>query len=231
MSLRRARIRRGMTLIEVMVSLAILGMMVLSIWQSFKGTTKGIESTEEVQKHYSIIRNGLARMTSELSMAYLSFNRPLDDPKHYTYFEGIDGFEEDELTFSAFAHQRIRKDSNESDQSVIRYELQPDPDDRSRTHLYRRESRRLDGELPEDLENFYPAYVVIEDVVAFDVKYWDNREEDWIDEWRTTRVDSQPDRLPQRVWIKLEVKTPGGDIEEFHTQVPLMMQERIDLSK
>lgn len=227
---RERRGQRGMTLIEVMISLTVMGMMLVSIWSGFKGTIKGMEVSEEIQFRYSTVRGGMSRMVTELSMAYLSFNRPLDDEKHYTLFEGRDGFDADSVTFSAFAHQRIRKDSDESDQSVIQYFVEEDPDDKSRSHLYRRESRRLTGDRPEDLENFFPAYILIEDVVKFDVKYWDPRDMEWRDEWATMRVDMQPDRLPDRMKIMLVIRD-GDDEVEFHNQVVPLMQEKIDLSK
>lgn len=227
----RPRRTRGMTLIEVMISMAVLTMMVASVYSGFRGTLRGMETAEEVQLRYSIIRNGLARMTSELSMAYLSFNRPLDDNKHYTLFEGRDSFEQDDVTFSAFAHLRVRKDANESDQALIQYFLQPDPEDSSRTHLYRRESRRLTGDRPEDMHQFFPAYVLIEDVKAFDVKYWDDRQEEWVDEWATMRVDMHPDRLPQRVKIRVGIEDSDEEMLYFTAQTALLMQERIDLGK
>lgn len=231
--MRRASHRsRGMTLIEVMISLAVLGMMVVSLWSSFSGTIKGIETTEELQKRYSIVRNGLARMTSELSMSYLSLNRSLvNDQKHYTLFEGRDNFETDSLTFSTFSHLRVRKDANESDQTVIQYFVEKDPEDGDVSHLYRRESRRLTGDTPEQMEEFFAAYIVVEDVVSFDVKYWDDRQFEWIDEWRTMKVDMQPDRLPQRVKLEIGVRDLDGDVIPFTAQAVIMMQERVDLSK
>jgi general secretion pathway protein J len=228
----RSRVRHmaGMTLIEVMISLAVLGMLMVSVWSSFNGTLRAMEVAEDIQSRYSIVRNGLVRMESELSMTYLSFNRPLDDDRHYTLFEGRDQGDSDSLTFSSFAHLRVRKDANESDQSVIQYSLEADPDDRSRVHLFRRESRRLTGDRPEDLPRYFPAYVLVEDVVSFDVKYWNPQLLDWQDEWRTTALDFQPDRLPPRVKIRLGVRD-GGDVVYFTTQVVLMMQEKIDLSR
>lgn len=225
-----SRRMRGMTLIEVMISLAVLGMLMVSVWSSFKGTLRAMEVSEELQNRYSIVRNGLLRMESELSMAYLSFNRPLDDTKHYTLFEGRDSFESDSVTFSAFAHLRVRKDADESDQSVIQYFLEADPKDKDRVHLWRRESRRLTGDRPEDMERFFPAYVLVEDVVTFDVKYWNTQDLDWQDEWRTTAVDYQPDRLPPRIKIRLGVQD-GDEVVYFTTQVVLMMQEKIDLAR
>lgn len=228
---RSPRTSLGMTLIEVMISLAVLGMIVVSVWSSFNGTVRGMETSEEVQKRYGIIRNGLARLTSEISMTYLSYNRPPDDPLHYTYFEGRNELGNDSLTFSSFAHLRVRKDANESDQSIIQYFVAPDPEDGQRSHLYRRESRHLVGLKVEDLADYYPAYVVIEDVLEFELKYWDVRQLEWLDEWRTTKVDMQPDRIPERVRIKIVVRDVDGDPLEFHTQAVTMMLERIDLGK
>ncbi|MCX4242954.1 type II secretion system protein GspJ [Paraliomyxa miuraensis] len=224
---------RGLTLIEVMVSLAVLAMLMISVWSSFKGTLRAMEVSEQIQDRYAIVRNGMLRMETELSMAYLSLNQieaAINFSKYYTLFEGRDEFDSDSVTFSAFAHLRMRKDANESDQSVIQYFLGSDPEDKSRTHLYRRESRRLTGDRPEDMERFFPAYVLVEDVVSFDVQYWDPTKIEWVDEWRTTANDYQPNRLPTRVKIKLGVQD-GDDVVYFGTQVPLMMQEPIDLSK
>ncbi len=219
-----------MTLIEVMISMAVLSMLMVSVWSSFNGTLKAMEVAEEIQDRYSIVRNGVLRMEAELSMAYLSFNRPIDDQLNYTLFEGRDSFESDSITFSAFAHLRVRKDANESDQAVIQYFLEADPEDKDRVHLYRRESRRLTGDLPENLDQYFPAYILVEDVVSFNVEYWNNKDLEWQDEWRTTAIDQQPDRLPERVKLQIGVKD-GEDVVLFTTQVPLMMQEKIDLSK
>ena len=225
------RRQRGMTLIEVMVAVAIMTMMIAGVWASFRGTVRGMKATEAIQTRYGMIRNAMGTMSRELSMAYLSFNRPSSEIKHYTLFEGRDGFDADSLTFSSFAHLRIRKDANESDQSVIQYFLAKDPKDASRTHLYRRETKRLTGDLPERLENYYPAYVLCEDVKEIDFKYWDVRKIEWVDEWRTTQKDLHPDRLPTRVKMTMKIKDQTGKLVSYTTQVPLFMQEKIDLSK
>lgn len=229
----RDRKQHGMTLVEVMIALAVLSMMLASVWSSFRGTMTGLETSEKLQTRYSIIRNGLARITSDLSMAYLSFNRMSAETRHFTYFEGRDSFEDDSLTFSTFSHLRIRKDANESDQTVVQYFLADDPEDKSRKHLFRREARRLTGDLPERLEDYFPAYVLVEDVVGFDVKYWDIQKEEWIDEWATMRTDMQPDRLPPRVRIMLKVKDFDEDAEplQFVAQAIIPMQEKVDLGK
>jgi hypothetical protein len=69
-------------------------------------------------------------------------------------------------------------------------------------------------------------------VKTFDVKYWDVKKLDWVDEWRTTKLDMHPDRLPERVKITLGIhdKVAGKDVK-YVTQTLLMMQEKLDFSK
>ena len=138
-------------------------MMMTSVWASFKSTMRGVQRNRVLQERAQTIRGALSRISSELSMSYLSFNRPLDEQRHFTLFEGRDEFERDNVTFSTFAHLRLRQDANESDQAVIQYFVAGDPEDRSRQHLYRRESRRLMGDLPADMEDYLPAYIARED--------------------------------------------------------------------
>ncbi|MBK8236985.1 MAG: prepilin-type N-terminal cleavage/methylation domain-containing protein [Deltaproteobacteria bacterium] len=226
----RRRHQRGITLIEVMIALAVLSMIVVSVWSGFRGTMSGMQATEEIQNRYAIVRNGLTRMQSELMMTYLSHNRPLDDVRQYTLLDGVDNSSRDDLTFSTFAHLRMRKDANESDQCVLQYFIEKDPQDPQRTHLFRRESRRRTEDKADQLDEYFPAYVMIEDVEEFDVKYWDDRQREWLDEWRTTRNDMQPDRLPTRIKMKLVVKD-GSDRVTFTAQAALPMQEKIDLGK
>jgi general secretion pathway protein J len=227
---RRFRHSMGMTLIEIMISLTVLSMIVVSVWSSFRGTLDGMAATETVQLRYSIVRNGLVRMQSEIEMAYLSFNRPLDDVRHYTLFDVADNGKRDDLTFSSFAHLRVRKDANESDQTVLQYFIEKDPEDSSRTHLYRRETRRLTGDRADQFDEYFPAYVLIEDVEEFEVEAFDDRQREWLNAWRTTKNDMQPDRLPQRVRIKLKVRD-GDLLVPFTMQAVIPMQEKIDLGK
>jgi general secretion pathway protein J len=227
----RAARERGMTLLEIMVALAVLSMMLVSVWSGLQGTLRGMELTSKIQDRYSGVRNGMSRMVDELGHAYLSFNRPVGETRHFTLFEGRDNGTADSVTFSNFAHLRIRRDADESDQCVIQYFLEEDAEDSSRTHLYRRETRRLTGDRPEDLAQFAPAFVLIEDVVHFDVKYWDATREEWLDDWATMRTDGQADRLPPRIKLEIGVEDGDGEVEYFVTQAKTVLIEKIDLSR
>lgn len=222
---------KGMTLIEVLVAMGILSVMMFGVWRSFSATMVATERTTIIQERYSTIRNAMDRMAAEVSTAYLSFNRSPAEVRHFTLFEGRTSTKGDSLTFSSFAHLRIRRDANESDQTVLQYFLAQDPTDSSRQHLYRRESTRLTGDLPEDLRRYAPAYVMCEDVESLEFEYWDPLRLDWVDEWRTTSAEAQADRLPPRVKITLGIMNDDREIEYFTTQSLLPMQEKLDLSK
>jgi general secretion pathway protein J len=225
------RRQRGMTLVEVIVAMAIVTVMMLSVWRSFSATVTATEMTVAIQVRYANVRNSMDRMSAELSTAYLSFNRQPQETKHFTLFEGRTSTNGDSVTFSSFGHLRVRRDSNESDQSLIQYFLESDPEDSSRQHLYRRETKRLTGDLPEYLNRYAPAYVLCEDVESIEFRYWDPVRREWLKEWRTTSVDQQPDRLPPRVEIKLGIMNDDREIQYFVTQTTLPMQEKIDLGK
>jgi general secretion pathway protein J len=228
----RRRRSRGLTLIEILVAMAVMTMMTVSVWTSFRTTAQSMRYAEQLQVRYAIIRNSMSRMAAELSMAYLSFNRPADEDRHFTLFDGRDQFTLDNVTFSSFSHVRMRKDANESDQSVIQYFVERDPKDPSRTHLFRRESRRLTGDIPDKMIELFPAYIFCEDIKSFDVKYWDVKKNEWVDEWRTTKQDMQPDRLPERVKITLGIMDPNlGKEVKYTVQTLLFMQEKLDFSK
>jgi len=228
---RVGRKQRGTTLIEVMVALAIISMMMVTVWTAFRNTVHAIEQSETQQLRERTIRNAMHRMCIELSMAYLSFNRPRFETRHFTYFEGREAFGSDSVTFSALAHLRVRKDANESDQSMIQYFVADDPTELGQRNLYRRETRRLTGDLPEVLERFAPAWVMLENVVSIDFKYWDQRTLEWREEWATIRNDAQPDRLPERVRIELVVMDDDGGEVRYQAQTVLFMQEKIDLAR
>lgn len=231
MSRRSAR-QRGLTMLEILVAVAMMVMMTASVYASFSTTAQSMRHAEQIQRKYAVLRNCLARMGTEISLAYLSHNRPASDDRHYTLFEGRDQFASDSLTFSAFGHVRMRKDADESDQSVIQYFLYKDPNDAARTHLYRREARRLMGDPPEKMEEFWPAYVFCEDIKSFDVKFWDNKRVEWRDEWRTMKQDMQPNRLPERVKVTLGVwDAELGKEVKYTTQTLIFMQERLDFSR
>jgi general secretion pathway protein J len=204
---RAATATQGFTLIEVMVAMAIFASMTTLIWGSFSLTANSKRKIEEIEDRYHQLRLGMNRLAREISMAYLSKNDVAGAVKPRTMFVSQRNARIDDLTFSSLAHIVLRENAKECDQSVIRYFASPDPNDRKRTHVMRRESRRLGGQQPgED----GPAYIIIEDVEALHFQFFDEPANEWKESWNTTSADGQPDRLPKKVRIALTIRDENG---------------------
>jgi len=219
---RTAQVSLGFTLIEVLISLAILAGMTTLIWGSFSMSSNAKRRVEAIEERYHQIRLAMNRMAREISMAYLSKNDIVGTVKPRTFFIGSRSGKVDELMFSSLSHMSLKENAKECDQSVIRYFSAPDPGSRSRTNLMRRESRRLGGERPgED----GPAYVMLEDIVGLRIEYFDEPMNEWKEHWSTTAADGQPDRLPAKVRISLTLKDEKGHEMTLLTATRIHMRD------
>lgn len=141
---------RGFTLMEVMVSATVTAMIGGLVWASFHQSFKAKEVVEVEAERYRTIRAGLTRMAREISMAFISGRA---DGKRFTknnqdrptFFTG----DRERLFFTSVAHQRLMRDAKESDQCVLEYKLERDPDNKRVESVIRREKPVIDDD-PED---------------------------------------------------------------------------------
>lgn len=213
---------RGMTLMEIMIAMVIMGLMMLIAWSTIKSASEARISFEAMEDRNQEIRLGLSRMVHDLQSAYLSKNedRNLDDKR--TTFVG----KEDEVRFSSFGHLTLWSDSNESDQTVIAYYL--DDDRAEGAHgdaLYRKELRRPSNEdwetEPGELD------ILIHDITKFELEYWDWQDKKWQHDWDANKADAENGRLPTRVRIKITYKNPRGEEVVISTQARLLLEEQL----
>lgn len=224
----RTLAQRGLTLLEVMISLAIMVGLFIIIYGTFNATRRTYAKVTKIQDRWHVVRNGMSLMTQDLSMAYVSLNENMSEVNRRTYFRYTKGDYGDELRFSTFAHRRLYKDANESDQCIIQYFLAPDPDDRAVTSLFRRETRRLANEEPEKIPG--EAYVLINDVLDIRYEFFDKTQDNWQDDWDTTTVDGQPNRLPNRIRVYLTIRSEIGNEVILVTQVAPALTDGIVLN-
>ncbi len=218
----------GFSLIEILVAVAIVGMMSVLLYGAFKDTFDTQTEVSRSQERWHVLRIGMSRMVRDLSMAYVSMNENMFEKDRRTYFICKKGFDGDELTFSAFAHRRTVADAKESDQSVIRYYLAPDPDDPRKTNLMRRETRRIAYKPFEDIPG--ESYILIEDVKGIFYEFYDPVKDEWTEEWDTTAVDGQPNRLPPRIRISLTVEDEKGRDLTLVTAARIILTDAVNLT-
>ncbi len=217
------RRQRGFTLLEVMISLTILSFMMIIAWSTLSSSVRAQRTFEQIQERNHEVRIALARMVRDVSSAYLSDFRPSGSSDARTMLIGKPDGTVDELRFTSFAHQPLWADANESEQTLIAYFAAPDSEDRSKTNLVRRESRRLSNEDWE--QQPAKADVLVRDVKRVELEYYDWKDNEWKERWNTTSADAEFNRLPYRVRIKITLVNERGEDFVFTTQARVQMQQ------
>lgn len=213
--------KRGFTLLEIILAIAILGLIGTMIYGGFAQTSLNKARIEEDVDHYRVIHMALERIARELSMAFISthVNPSLDLRVMNTAFIGKDNGDEDRIDFTSFSHRRLYRNAKESDQNEISYFVTEDPEDPSVKVLARREQNRID----EDPRTGGKSQILVRNVEGFQLEYFDPLLSDWVQTWDTIDALAQPNRLPSHVRIRIDVEDPRRprQTQTFGTQVAI----------
>lgn len=221
---RQRRGERGMTLLEVLVSLGVLAMISLLIYGALDSLSRGRKGEAMRVDRARQGRDAIDRMTHEIQSAFLSMHNPTAMAliTRQTAFLGTSSANFDRLDFTSFAHRRVEKEAKESDQCEIGYFVVKDPDHDDKMDLVRRE------QAPPDYEPKKGGVVnvVAEDVELFDIRYLDPLTGQWIETWDTLQLTGQLNRLPLEVKITLVFKPIKDSVPpRFVTKFMLPMQQ------
>lgn len=225
--MRRGARERGLTLLEVMVSIGILALVGTLIYGAFDGMSRSRRGLGEINDRYHQGRGAIARLSRELQSAFLSAHQPLQliHAVRQTAFIGKNGTPADRVDFTSFSHRRLGRDAHESDQNELGYFASRDPEaDRPKIDLVRREAKYID--LEPDKGGV--VQVVAEDIESFELEYLDPQTGEWTDTWDSTQAAGQLNRLPLQVKITLVLNGgPHGQPIAFMTKAPIAMQAPI----
>jgi general secretion pathway protein J len=174
---RPARRMLGFTLIEVLISIAILAAITSLLFGAFAALKRSKDGLSRVQDRQREGRLAMARITRELQSAYLSAHMPLNQALlvQKTIFKSERGTPADRLDFTAFANRRLDKDSHVSDQCELSYFGSPNPDGSGTTDLV----RRIDTELDLEPTQGGRVEVLATDIDLFDLEYLDAQSGQW----------------------------------------------------
>ena len=212
--------RRGFTLMEIVIAIAITSFIGLAIGVAFNNTIKAKETIETAAERYRMLRTAMARMTREIGAAYISDRY---DSKRYrdaydrpTNFVGA----KEKLMFTSLAHQRLYSDAKESDQMVVEYQVKTATQKgvRDRNDLFRREKVVLE----EQMDRGGTEDVLFEGVKKIEFQYWNSERKQWEDDWDTRRPDRKT-ILPTRVKIILTALDENGKEVKYMTQARIML--------
>lgn len=210
----RAAGKTGFTLLELLIALSITAMISTLVYGSFSRTFEAREYVLASQERFHTVRVALERMSREISMAFVYDCRELDTPtgerRQRTLFKVEREGDVDRMVFTSFSHLRMFRGVNESDQNVLTYYGESDPDDTSVTNLMRREKVRIDGE-PEEGGK---ALVLCPDVEEMHIELWDETKQEWVEEWDCSQIE-RLNQLPRMVRIQLVVRDLEGEEMPF----------------
>jgi len=204
---------------ELMISIGILAIIAGLVYGAFSPIWKAREEVEIQANRYHAIRLAMERMRRDISMAFISdrfdFKVHRERPTH---FVGKKGGGRDTLRFTTFSHGRLYVDARESDQALVEYRIDRDPEDRSADALIRRVKTVID----DDPEDGGAETVLISGVSGLSFEYWDVEKEEWTSEWDTTD-QAWANRLPTRVRITLTAEGDDGKPKKYVTQASIVM--------
>lgn len=221
----KRRAQSGLTLIEIMIVLAILGGMMALTWRTVANTTETRRTFEKFEAHNHELRMALGRMTADFEGAYLSKNEDQMASHPRTLFVAKSTNKLPEIRFSTLAHRPLWADANESEQTVVSYVSRNDPEHAGVVDWVRREQRRPTNEIPEQEPSDFD--VMVHDIVSAKIEFFNWKNTEWQDTWDTTQSDGQKGWLPSRVRITVVVKDPGGNDYKVTTQARILMQEAL----
>jgi general secretion pathway protein J len=219
----RRRSQRGVTLLEVLVSVGILALIGSLIYGAFDGMSRARTSLSRMDDRYHQGRQAMARLSRELQSAFISLHKPpiIQNAVRNSVFIGTNSNPADRIDFCTFAHRRLGRDLHESDQSEISYFVSRDPENRGKLDLARREQKEVDI----DPQHGGVVNVAAEDIVSFDVTYLDPLSGEWVETWDSVQPAAQLNRLPLQVKVVLVLN--GGVANQpitLTTKVPISMQ-------
>ncbi|MFO1513564.1 MAG: type II secretion system protein GspJ [Verrucomicrobiota bacterium] len=194
----RVSARRAFTLIEIMMALALFGLLVAAIYASWtliiRSAQIGLSASARIQ------RERIALRTIEESLGCVrSFEA---DRQHYGFVaeNGDGGF----LSFVARLPESFPRDGRFPDFDVRRVTFSIEGGSDSQSQLVLRQNPIL---MEMDQTERDKPLVLAKGVNKMEFEFWDDRKKDWVDEWKATN------QLPKMLKLTLSFvrPSPGGN--------------------
>ncbi len=198
------RTRKGMTLVEIVISLALLSLIATISMMTLSGTLQLRDVFVDNDTQLRAARNTMNRLQREIRLSFLTANRQAVGT-YQTVFIGKDQGEQDQLWFSTMAHHRKYFNAPEGDQSEITLWVESGPDDKGDVLLHRET-----GIIDHEPENGGAVLPMVEGVKRFNLRYLNSATNEWQDEWDSTGAET-PNAIPRATEILLEIEIKDSD--------------------
>jgi type II secretion system protein J len=198
-----SRPNAGFTLVEVMIAISILALVIAAIYSTWTAILRASKSGQNAAAAVQRTRIVVRLLEDSLSSAR-SFGA---NPGSYGFM--AENGDEASLSFVARLSQSFPRSGRFGDLDVRRvtFAVQPGSDG-GRNLVLRQTPLVMDTD--ED-ETLHPI-ILSKNVKEFSMEFWDNRLNDWVDEWKNTN------QLPRLVMFTLKLadtSKPLSPVEEI----------------
>ena len=200
----------GFTLIEVLISVAIISVIMVLVWQTTAQSIKGKQKAEKRYQTYHEARVSIDKIVQDISMAFLikgeaHLGKKQGIAQMKTVFKG----EESELNFDSMSNVRLFSNSRQSEECEIGYKVEPDPENHDWLKLMRRQAKNIDDK-PEDGGDWLE---LITRVKRFQLEYYDGQKFEWQSSWNSENTEGGT--LPRAVRVTLALEDFRDPKEEM----------------
>jgi len=208
---------KGFTLLEILVSIMILGIIMTAIYGAYTSNVEAIQIARQSGRLSQTARIILDRMSKDLESAFIGTDVPLIKPVVLGMIgedQEIEDKPADRLDFTALTHLALTEGGLQTDLCEIGYYLEEDEEEEGEgLILYRRDH----GIVDDDITTGGEAYELARIVMGLDIVFQDSLGEEF-DDWDTLAKDNK-DTLPSLIRIKLTLKDPLGRQQTFVTSL------------
>ncbi len=220
--------KRGFTLIEVLLALTITALIISFIYSSFWVTVKSYNTLTEKEGLYRSARVIMDKIGTQLQSAYLDYIPPEKRKEILpaTFFIGIDdtinGLPSDKVIFSSLSggYRVVYGEGVKPWGSSVElsYFVDIDMDNPDLLDLFCRQDTTLD----RDPLSGGITYPMMFEVKGLNFRYYDKFSHQWYDNWDTRENGSY--YLPHLVEISLYLPEPGAEDSE-----PVLFKEVVEI--
>lgn len=191
----------GFTLIEVLLVVAILGVISAMVFGALAGTIRVMDTVQESRGQASLTRATLQFMARELAAGHQLAAVPWIGQSNQQ-----SGLPSDTLAFLSTAQERTGTNARETEMTRVVYTREGD-------RLLRFARRNLFGLTDESIEQTE----LLNSVVGFKLRYYDAGAQTWVDQWDGRLRGA----LPRVVMIELTVQSTAGQPETFRDWITI----------
>jgi prepilin-type N-terminal cleavage/methylation domain-containing protein len=205
---------KGLTLLEVLVSIVILGILMGAIYGTYTSNVEAIQIAREKGKIYQMTRIVFDRMTKDLESAFIHVSSPNEKIRLGMIGKNqeLDGKPADRIDFTTLNHLALGDEGPQTDLCEVGYRIVEDSENEG-FKLFRRD----DGIPDDELIDGGFSHEMASRVTGLDIIFQDENGEEF-DYWNSTE-GRHAGKLPSLITIKLSIMDEKAQEYLFTTSI------------